>query len=77
MVEASLRWMQHHSVLKSNDGVILGASSLNHFNENLKALRIKEPLPDSIVQAFEEAWKVCKGDTASYFKDENYNNKWK
>ena len=72
MLEATMRWMQHHSMLKNMDGVILGASSLKHFDQNLKALQNKEKLPENIVKAFDEAWQLCKNDVPSYFKDENW-----
>ena len=68
MVEASMRWMQHHSMLTNKDGVILGASSLKHFDENMNALQNKEKLPQTIVDAFDQAWDVCKQDVPLYFK---------
>ena len=77
LVEASMRWMQHHSMLTSNDGVILGASSSKHFDENLNALTIDKPLPQSIVDAFNNAWSLCKKDVPPYFKDENVGKDYK
>lgn len=53
--EATLRWTMHHSALGEEDGVILGASSLEQMQENIKACE-GGPLPDSIVKVFEEAW---------------------
>ena len=68
IVEATLRWMQHHSKLKQNDGVILGASSMSHFKENMKALLNKEPLNDNVVKAFDQAWNLCKPECPTYFR---------
>ena len=68
LVEATFRWLQHHSKLDANDGVILGASTMNHFEENMKGLQCKEPLAQSVVDAFEQAWQACKGDCPKYFR---------
>ncbi|KAF9407492.1 hypothetical protein BGZ76_006103 [Entomortierella beljakovae] len=54
LVEATLRWMKHHSGLEGKDGIIIGASSLHHLNQNLEALE-KGPLPQSMVDAFDQA----------------------
>ena len=69
-----MRWMQHHSMMSSdyNDGIILGQSSIKHFDENIKALENKEKLPQNIVDAFDEAWNVCKQDVPLYFKDKKF-----
>ena len=68
IVEASMRWMQHHSVLRKEDGIILGASSMKHFNENLAALENTKALPDNVVEAFDRAWEICKKDVPRYFR---------
>ncbi|KAG0340282.1 hypothetical protein BG005_003262 [Podila minutissima] len=69
LLESSLRWMAHHSGLGPNDGIIIGASSLHHLEENLKNLA-KGPLPQAMVTAFDEAWEHVKPACTSYFKDE-------
>lgn len=53
--EASLRWLMHHSVLDDEDGVILGGSSTEQMEENVKACK-GGPLPQSIVERFEDMW---------------------
>jgi len=68
LIDASLRWMRHHSGLESKDGIIIGASSLNHLDENLKALN-QGPLPESMVQAFDEAWEKVKPTCQYYVRD--------
>ena len=59
--EAALRWMIHHSPLDGakGDAVIIGASKVGHFEENMKALA-KGPLPEEIVSAFNNGWEVCR-----------------
>eukprot|EP01045_Picozoa_sp_COSAG04_P038011 COSAG04_NODE_9980_length_815_cov_0.927374_1_plen_145_part_00 len=61
MAEAALRWCRHHSVLspKHGDGFIIGASSLEHAVANLDAAS-KGPLPEAIVTAYDEAWKITE-----------------
>lgn len=53
--DATLRYLMHHSALGADDGVILGASSLEQMEENLTACE-KGPLPGSVVSAFEDLW---------------------
>lgn len=57
MAEVALRWMQHHSELdtkKHGDGVIIGASSLGHIEQNLVDFE-KGPLPEEVVRSVDEA----------------------
>jgi|GEM_PF-34572 len=69
MAEASIRWIMHHSLLDSafNDGVILGASSMEQLNMNLKAAD-SPPLPYDVVDAFEQGWVSCKPVCPSYLR---------
>jgi aflatoxin B1 aldehyde reductase len=53
--EATLRWLMHHSILGKDDGVILGASSAEQMEENITACE-GGPLPNSVVDVFEQAW---------------------
>ncbi|KAG0228967.1 hypothetical protein BGW42_001851 [Actinomortierella wolfii] len=69
LLEATLRWMVHHSSLEAKDGIIIGASSTHHLEENLQQFT-KGPLPADLVQAFDAAWEHCKVACPSYFKDE-------
>lgn len=66
--EAALRWMTNHSLMKReySDAIIIGASSAKQLDENLANLE-KGPLPDEVVQAFDEGWLKVKGVCASYF----------
>lgn len=68
MAEVALRWMSHHSQLKREhgDAVLIGASSLNHIEQNLIDLE-KGPLPDDIVKALDEAWEVVRPSASKYW----------
>jgi aflatoxin B1 aldehyde reductase len=64
----ALRWIMHHSQLKSElgDAIIIGASSNTHLEENLKDFE-KGPLPEDVVLALDEAWKISKGNVWNYY----------
>ncbi|KAK0628371.1 keto reductase [Bombardia bombarda] len=65
--EAALRWVNHHSLLKKEhgDAVIIGASSAGQLEDNLTSLE-KGPLPEEMVQAFDEGWALIKGTCRPY-----------
>eukprot|EP00941_MAST-03F_sp_MAST-3F-sp1_P002671 g2671.t1 len=67
--EAALRWLAHHSKLSNsrNDAIIIGASSVEHYQQNMNALK-KGPLPEAVVAVYDMAWKLCKGDCPCYFR---------
>jgi len=69
MAEAAIRWLKYHSALKGNyyDGILFGASKIEQMTENLKSYE-GGPLPSSIVTAYDEAWKVAKSESTSYFR---------
>jgi aflatoxin B1 aldehyde reductase len=69
MIEASLRWLMHHSALQvknGNDGIIVGVSKVEHLRENISYLE-RGPLPDEVVKALDAAWVVAKAETANYW----------
>ncbi|KAG0004750.1 Aflatoxin B1 aldehyde reductase member 2 [Modicella reniformis] len=55
LIEATLRWMKHHSGLEARDGIVIGVSSLKHLEENLVDLE-KGPLPQAMIDVFNQAW---------------------
>ena len=59
--------MKHHAGLEAKDGIILGASNVHHLRENLEDLT-KGPLPQSMLDAFEEAWEKVKATSPAYFR---------
>ncbi len=66
---AALRWLVHHSGLKnsSGDAVILGASSMRHFESNLQALQ-QGPLPEAVVDTLNRGWEAARPDCIKYFR---------
>ena len=68
MGETALRWLNWHSLLEPErgDAIIIGASSVKQIEENLENLE-KGPLPDGVVGAIGEAWKIVGGDNFTYW----------
>ena len=66
--EAAYRWLAYHSMLNGErgDAVIIGASGLHHLIQNMEALKAG-PLPDELIETFETAWQISKGDSPEYF----------
>ncbi|KZP01189.1 Aldo keto reductase [Calocera viscosa TUFC12733] len=63
--EAAHRWLQHHSALTPEDGVIIGASSIEQLETNIKFCE-EGPLPEDILTILDEAWKNAKSTAAHY-----------
>lgn len=69
MLETALRWCVHHSALKTmngNDGIIIGVSNLDQLKGNLDDLE-KGPLPEEVVQALDDGWKLATPTTPNYW----------
>lgn len=70
LLETAFRWCVHHSALNikdgGNDGIIMGVSSQQQLEQNLKDLE-KGPLPEEVVKALDEAWLVTKPTTPNYW----------
>ena len=68
IVEATYRWLAYHSMLSGErgDAVIIGASKLHHLKQNMDAVKAGA-LPTDVVEAFEKAWHLTKGDSPEYF----------
>ncbi len=66
---AALRWLAHHSDLDQDkgDGVIVGASSLQHFNDNMGALKAGS-LPQAVVDALDYGWNTARPNCIKYFR---------
>lgn len=80
VLEAALGWLLHHSALATStgwktpegssadgSGVILGASSLGQLQQNLDACH-RGPLPESVVDAIDEAWEMARPNCIKYFR---------
>lgn len=71
MIEATFRWLLCHSSLGDNDGVLLGASSVDQLDQNLKACdaaREKGPLSENLLRAFDEAWNITENSAFPYWR---------
>ena len=70
LIEAAYIWLIHHSRLDAerDDGIIIGASRLSQLEQNLTFFG-KEPLPQGIQNAFEDAWELTKNDAPPYFRN--------
>ncbi|KAF9936802.1 hypothetical protein BGZ65_002026 [Modicella reniformis] len=68
LLEASIRWMNHHSGLGPKDGLIFGANDrVEDLRENIINLQ-QGPLPKDLVKAFEDTWEKVKAANHSYFR---------
>ncbi len=67
-IEATYRWLAFHSMLNGDrgDAILVGASKLSHLRQNMETVKAG-PLPDDVVDAFEQAWRITKGDSPEYF----------
>lgn len=67
-IEATYRWLAFHSMLNGGrgDAILIGASKLPHLQQNMDTLKAG-PLPEDMVQAFEQAWALTKADSPEYF----------
>ncbi|KAF8854382.1 Aldo/keto reductase [Acephala macrosclerotiorum] len=67
--ECALRWMTHRSLLKREfgDGIIIGASSTKHMEENMKLLDDPNPLPEEVIEALDAGWEKVKGISGKYW----------
>lgn len=66
---AAVRWLVHHSDLAAveHHGIILGASSMRHFEQNLAACNAGT-LPDDLVQVLDEGWETVRPACIKYFR---------
>jgi aflatoxin B1 aldehyde reductase len=55
LLEATLRWFRWHSALGDGDGVIIGCSRIEQFEEAAKYFE-SEKLSEDMVEAFEKLW---------------------
>ncbi len=59
-VEVAIRWIAHHSALRDEDGIILGASKVEQIRETVSMIR-KGPLPEEVLKTAEDLWSAVKG----------------
>lgn len=70
LLETAFRWCVHHSALNirdgGGDGIIIGVSSQQQLEQNLKYLEAGR-LPKEVVDALDEAWLITKPTTPNYW----------
>ena len=57
ILEATMRWLKHHSALEHNDAFIIGASKPEQLDKSLSFTE-QGPLDESLVTAYENLWKA-------------------
>jgi aflatoxin B1 aldehyde reductase len=67
-ISVALRWLIHHSQLTAerNDGIIIGASSVEHLRHNFTAMT-EGPLPTDVLAAIDDAALKAMPRWPSYF----------
>lgn len=70
LVPATYAWLSNHSILDGSkgDGILLGASSMEQFEQNLSSCLKPIELPSAVVSAFNEAWTTCKECAFPYWR---------
>jgi aflatoxin B1 aldehyde reductase len=68
-VEVAMSWLVNHSCLDSSlgDGIILGASSLNHLEQNMAACA-QAPLDQALLDILDRGWEIIKPNCFRYFR---------
>lgn len=68
-VEVAMSWLVNHSLLDASlgDGIILGASSLTHLQQNMAACA-HPPLSQSILDILDHGWEIIKPNCFRYFR---------
>ena len=68
-VEVAMSWLNNHSLLDASlgDGIILGASSLTHLEQNMTACT-HPPLTQSILEILDHGWEIIKPNCFRYFR---------
>ncbi|THV02735.1 aflatoxin B1-aldehyde reductase [Dendrothele bispora CBS 962.96] len=67
--QASVRWLQHHSIMIPSDlGIIFGGSKPSHVDRTLE-YNSEGPLPDAVVEKFEECYDKVKAGLPNYHHD--------
>ena len=59
-IEVAIRWIAHHSALRDEDGIIIGASKVEQIRETVIMMK-KGPLPGEVLKSAEDLWNAVKG----------------
>ena len=77
MVDATLRWMLHHSKLNDKlDGIIIGCSSTTQLKQSMECMMEGKPLDDELLNAIEMAYNVVHGTELYYSRTGDKVAKW-
>lgn len=71
VISATYQWLLRHSMLGPNDGILLGASSLEQLDINLSACADAVFAPsfsEDMLRAFGQAWEVSKDVSFPYWR---------
>jgi aflatoxin B1 aldehyde reductase len=68
-VEVAMSWLVNHSLLDTaqGDGIILGASSVVHLEQNMAACA-QAPLPQTLLDILDRGWDIIKPNCFRYFR---------
>jgi len=68
--QASLSWLYFHSALSQEigDGVIIGGSNLEQMTANINTIGQLKSLPEEVLTAIEEAWKITAPVCEQYWR---------
>jgi aflatoxin B1 aldehyde reductase len=68
-VEVAMSWLVNHSLLDTaqGDGIILGASSVVHLEQNMAACA-QAPLPQTLLDILDRGWEIIKPNCFRYFR---------
>ena len=68
-VEVAMSWLVNHSHLdaKLGDGIILGASAINHLEQNMAACA-QAPLAQPLLDILDRGWEIIKPNCFRYFR---------
>ncbi|CAF9916905.1 MAG: hypothetical protein ALECFALPRED_010906 [Alectoria fallacina] len=59
-IEVAIRWIAHHSALRDEDGIVLGASKVEQIRETVTMIK-KGPLPENVLMTAQDLWSAIKG----------------
>lgn len=65
--EAALRWLAYHSLLKEQDGIILGATKEYQIRQNAEDIA-KGPLPQDVVDLIASIWDTIASISSGTFE---------
>jgi len=59
-IEVAIRWIAHHSALRDEDRIVIGASKTEQIQGTVTMIK-KGPLPGEVLKIAEDLWIAVKG----------------